>query len=149
MKCKICGEIYQVFDIVCSKSGRLWVKIPCILNRGLFMQQFSYVPDENYMYYVPLSNVTEFMYETMSIEDNKEQQQINIADDPLNEFCKSALKTSATIKTPIDWEQRKYELAAYIFDGIIDFDKDLEKQSELAINAAEIFINTYKKKQNE
>lgn len=149
MKCKIAGNIYEVFDIIRSKNGKLWVKTLRIFDRDPFMEQFSSVHDDNnYVYYVPLSDVTEFLYEPMS-KEKTEQQPINIADDPLNRFCQAALNTSATLKTPIDWEKRKYELAAYIFDGIIDFDENLEKQSELAITAAEIFINTYKKKQNE
>ena len=156
MKCKIAGEIYQVFDIVRSKNGKLWIKTLRIGNKDPFMKQFGYVPDENYMYYVPFSDVTEFIYEPLSKEDNKEQEQINIANDPSNGFCPTALKTSATLKAPIDWEQRRYEiakaamvgrLASPIIEGI-DPNPGIQEVCVWSVKFADALINELKKHNN-
>lgn len=156
MKCKIAGKIYEVFDIVRSKRGRLWVKTLCIFDKDPFMKQFSCVPDDNnYVYYVPLSDVTEFLYEPMSKEET-EQQPINIANDPLNGFCRAALNTSATLETPIDWEQRRYEIAKSAMVGrltspvIEGFDPNptMPDVCKWSIKFADTLIDELKKQNN-
>lgn len=156
MKCKIAGETYGVQDIMRSNDGTLWVKTFRKITDP-FLNQFTLTPiDENLSYYTLLSNVEEFIYDTVEILKEKDDKK-PIKEDPLNRFCRrGVLNTSATPKAPIDWEQRRYEIAkaamigrltSPVIEGL-DPNPNMPDVCKWSVKFADTLIDELKKQNN-